>query len=110
MSGPMPAGSPSVSAKGKDIGLLRDIRRQASRNDTPVRRRAVPLVAQFLEEPRRVGLKVPGIDLLLGLLLADGIVLGGRLLGAQRVDLDALHGGFRWRQLAELGLLQDLAL
>src|SRR5471030_1952719 len=94
MSSPMPAGSPSVSASGRGIGLfVLDI----------------GLVTQFLE-------KLLGIDLeLLGYMFVANLAPGRCVVGirfflrAQRVELDCLHGAFGRGQLANFRFLQNLA-
>ena len=76
MSGPMPAGSPSVSAKDRDIAGLSVLDHR--------------LAAQFLDVALGVTFELLLHQLLAHLALGGRVVGVGLLLAAQRIDLDAL--------------------
>src|SRR3981189_2460109 len=96
MSGPIPAGSPSVSAKGGGISLALLV----------LEHRAATYLLQVLLGSLLVAL---GHETLLGLALARGVVGRRLLLGANRKHLDAELGDFRRRQAPDFDTLENFA-
>src|SRR5580700_7158838 len=94
MSGPIPAGSPSVRASGRTITRLLMLDHR--------------LLAQLAKKLLRLGLEFLTEYLLAGLPLLRGILL--RLLAlAQRKQLDALRGHLGRGQVADFGLVENIA-
>src|ERR1700722_9111506 len=94
MSGPIPAGSPSVRASGRTITRLLALDHR--------------LIAQFAKELLGLGLEFLTEQLFAGLPLLRRILL--RLLAfAQREQLDALRGHLGRGQVADLGLVENVA-
>src|ERR1700730_13509172 len=91
-SGPIPAGSPSVSATGRGILLAFDHR----------------LAAQFLEIALGPGLGLLAPKLLAGLPRFGRLLLGFLLL-AQREQLNALRRRLRSGKVPYLGLVENIA-
>src|ERR1700674_534256 len=94
MSGPIPAGSPSVKASGRTIKTLLAFDHR--------------LLAQLLKEALGSELEFFVEDLVARLALL-GSFLGRFLLFAQREQLDPLRRYFRSGQMTDLGLVEDLA-
>src|SRR5262245_50671422 len=94
MSGPIPAGSPSVRARGRAIKPLLAFDHS--------------LFAQLLKIALGFELELLGENLVAGRALL-GSVLGGLLSLAQREQLDPLLRCLRSGQVSDLGLIQDLA-
>src|SRR5436190_11495492 len=94
MSGPIPAGSPRVSASGRDMASALPVFDHS-------------LIAQFLEVP--LGGNFEGlIEHLVANLFFRRPALG-LPLAAQRIDFDALRRDLRRGQPANLGLRQYVA-
>src|SRR5471032_1367408 len=95
MSGPMPAGSPSVSASGSAMALP----------DLDQR-----LAAQFLEILLRDRLVAFLVDRIARFALGGAFAALGFNLAADGEQLDALKGDIRRRELADRRIVEDLAL
>src|SRR6202042_2418104 len=94
ISGPIPAGSPSVRARGRVIKTLLAFDHR--------------LFAQLLKKALGFGLELL-VENLVARLTLLGSVLGRFLLLAQGEQFDPLLRHFRSGQVSDLGLVEDLA-